>query len=96
MGTVRTYHEGKHCGHCMHHLYAQSLGAKCLSPWAAINILVTPSHCISAINVWVDAATTEEPQADLTWSRPYSFGPLLNFADHCHLVCSDLQEWLRN
>ena len=29
--------------------------------------VVTPSHCITAINVWVDAATREELQTDLTW-----------------------------
>ena len=30
-------------------------------------MVVTPSHWITSINVRVDAATREEPQADLTW-----------------------------
>ena len=51
------------------------------TPRAAIKIVVTPSHWITAINVRVGAATREEPQADLTWMlrRPYAFLPLVTF-----------------
>ena len=66
VGAVRTYREGGHCGDIIHHLYARTLRAKRLAPKAAIGIMVTPSHQITAINVLVDAATTEEPQAALT------------------------------
>ena len=43
------------------------------------------SHWISAINVRVDAATKEEPQAGLTWMlcRHYACLPPVKFRDHC-------------
>ena len=66
VGAMRTCHEGGHCGDNMHHLCAQAVGAKCLAPKAAINIVIAQSHWITAINVRVDVATKEEPQADLT------------------------------
>ena len=54
--------------------------------------MVVTSHWITSINVQVDAATTEEPQADLTWllRRPYAY-----LRDHCQLAPTDLQEWLQ-
>ena len=71
VGTLCTYHAGGHCSDGIHHLYAQTISAERLAPRAAINIMVTPSHWITAINVRVYAATREEPQADLTWTIPY-------------------------
>ena len=69
---------------------------ECFAPRAALNIVVTPLHWITAINVRVDAATKEELQADLTWMlrRPYTFLPTQKFRDHCQLAPSDLEEWL--
>ena len=74
VGALRTYQEGGQCGDGIHHLYARTLVAERLAPATAVNIVVTPSHWITAINVRVDVATREEPQADLTWMlcRPYT------------------------
>ena len=75
MGTLRTYQEGGKCGDGVYHLHARTLGAERLSPRAVINVVVTPSHWITSINNWVDAATRGEPQADLTrmlW-HPYTY-----------------------
>ena len=66
VGALRTYQEGGKCGDGIHHLYAQTLGVGRLSSRAAINMVVTLSHWITSISVRVDAATREEPQADLT------------------------------
>ena len=38
-----------------------------MGPTALINILVTPSHLVTAVNVRVDAVTREERRADLPW-----------------------------
>ena len=40
---------------------------------------------VMVVNVRVDAATGEEPQADLAWMlrRPYAFLPEVKFRDHC-------------
>ena len=77
VGVLRTYQEGGHCGDGIHHLYATNLGGQRLSPESAINVVTTPSHCITDLNVRVDAATREPPEVDLTWllRRPYSFLP---------------------
>ena len=73
VGALRTYHEGGHCGDGIHHLYATVLGGQRLSPGSAINVVTTPSHWITDLNVRVDAATQEPPEVDLTWllKRPY-------------------------
>ena len=73
------------------------MGAERLAPIAVINIMVTPLPWINAINMRVDAATKEEPQANLPWMLhcPYAFLPLEKFHDHCQLAPSDLQEWLQ-
>ena len=95
--AVRPYHEGRHSGDRIHHLYAQTLGAKHLAPKAVINIMVTPSHWITTINMRVDAATREELQADLTWMLccPYAFLPPVKYRDHCQLAPTNLQEGLQ-
>ena len=66
-----------------------------LGPQGWINIVVKPSHWITAINVRVDAVTKEDPHADLTWMlrRPYTFLPPLKFRDQ--LAPTNLQEWLQ-
>ena len=66
VGAFRTYQEGGHCGDGIHHLYATVLGGKRLSPKLAINMVTTPSHWITDLNVRVDAATKEPPEVDLT------------------------------
>ena len=77
MGALPTYQEGRKCGDGKHHLNTRTMGAECLSPKAAINVVVTPSYWITSINVWVDAPTREEPLAALTWMprHPYSCLP---------------------
>ena len=81
VGALRTYHEGRHCGDGIHHLYAWTLGVERLAPKAAINSVVTPSHRVTAINVQVHAATMEEPRAELTWMlrRPYARLPPVKY-----------------
>ena len=77
VGALRTYQDGGHCGDGIHHLYATVLGRRRLSPASAINVVTTPSHWITDLNVRVDAATQEPPQVDLTWllRRPFFFLP---------------------
>ena len=96
VSAVCTYHEGRHCGDGIHHLYAHTHGTKRLAPRAAINAVVTPSHWIAAINVRVDRVTTKELQADLgrMLRRPHTFLPLVKFRDQCQLAPGDLQVWL--
>ena len=81
MGSLGTYQEGRKCGDGIHHLYAHTPGAEHLSWKSVINVVVTPSHRITSINVRVDAATREEPQADLTWMlrRPYAYLSLVRY-----------------
>ena len=88
VGALHTHHEGGHCGEGIHHMYAQTLDSKRLAPGAAIKIVVTPSHRVTAIYAQVDMVTTEKRQADLTWMlcRPYAFFPPLKFWDHCQLA----------
>ena len=71
----------------MHHKYVHTLGTKCLTPKAAINVVITPSHQITAINMRVDAVTREERQANLTWmlGHPYAFLPTENLRVHRRL-----------
>ena len=57
VGALRTYQEGGHCGDGIHHLYATVLGGRRLSPASAINVVTTPSHWITDLNVRIDAAT---------------------------------------
>ena len=66
VGVLRMYQEGGHCGDNIHHEYAHILGTQRPASKTAINIMVTPSHWITAINVHADAAITEEPQMDHT------------------------------
>ena len=77
VGALRTYQVGGHCGDGIHHLYATVLGGRRLSPTSAINVVTTPSHRITDLNVRVDAATQEPPEVDLMWllRRPFSFPP---------------------
>ena len=50
---------------------------------SAINMVTTPSHWITDLNVCVDVATQEPPEVDLTWllRRPFSFPPPLTCQD---------------
>ena len=98
VGALRTYQEGGHCGDGIHHLYATVLGGQRLSPRSAINVVTTPSHWITDLNVRVDAATREPPEVDLTWllRRPYSFIPPVPFRDQCQLSPTALSDWLQD
>ena len=51
VGALRTYQEGGHNGDDIHHQYAHPPGAESLAPKAAINIVVTPSHWVTAMRV---------------------------------------------
>ena len=97
VGALRTYQEGGKCGDGIHHLHSHTPGAEHLSPRCAIKVVVTPSHRIASIDVWVDAATREEPRVDLTWMqrRPYAYLPQVQYRNHCQLAATDLQEWLQ-
>ena len=77
VGALRTYQEGGHCGDGIHHLYATVLGGRRLSPAWAINVVTTPSHWITDLNVRADAATQEPPEVDLNGSSaaPSPFSP---------------------
>ena len=98
VGALRTYHEGGHCGDGIHHLYATVLRGQRLSPRSAINVVATPSHWITDLNVRVDAATHEPPEVDLTWllRRPYSFLPPVPYRDQCQLSPTALSDWLQD
>ena len=98
VGALRTYQEGGHCRDGIHHLYATVLGGQRLSPRSAINVVTTPSHWITDLNVRVDAATREPPEIDLTWllRRPYSCIPPVPFRDQCQLSPTALSDWLQS
>ena len=98
VGALRTSQEGGHCGDGIHHLYAVVLGGKRLSPKSAINVVTTPSHWITDLNVRVDAATKEPPEVDLTWllRRPFSFLPPVTYRDQCQLSPTALSNWLQD
>ena len=83
VGALRTYHEGGHCGDGIHHLYATVLRGQRLSPTSAINVITTPSHWITDLNIRVDAATRKPLEVDLTWllRRPFSFLPPVTYRD---------------
>ena len=98
VGALRTYHEGGHCGDGIHHLYAIVLGGQCLCPISAINVVATPSHWITDLNVRVDAATQEPPEVDLTWllRHPFSFLLPVTYRDQCQLSPTALSDWLQD
>ena len=92
ISALRTYQEGGQCRDGIYHLYARTMGVEHLAPTATIIIVVTPSHWKTAINVQVDTASREEPQADLAWMprHPYTCLPRVKFQDHCQLAPTDL------
>ena len=98
VGALLTYQEGGRCGDGIHHLYATVLGGQRLSPKSAINVVTTPSHWITDLNVRVDAATRELPEVDLTWllRRPYLFIPPTPYRDQCQLFPTALSDWLQD
>ena len=57
VAALRTYQEGGHFGDRIHHLYATVLGDRHLYLASAINVVTTPSHWITDLNVRVDVAT---------------------------------------
>ena len=97
VGALRTYQGGGHCGDGIHHLYATVLGGQRLSSESAINVVTTPSHWITDLNVRVDAATQEPLEVDLTWllRRPYSIIPPVPYRDQCQLSPTALSDWLQ-
>ena len=98
VGALRTYKEGGHCGDGIHHLYATVLGGQRLPPKSAINVVTTPSHWITDLNVRVNAATQEPPEVDLTWlvRRPCSFIPPVPYRNQCQLSPTALSDWLQD
>ena len=98
VGALRTYQEGGHCGDGIHHLYATALGGRRLSPASAINVVTTPSHWMTDLNVCVDAATQEPPEVNLTWllRHPCSFLTPVTYRDQCQLSPTALSDWLQD
>ena len=68
----------------MREFYAQRLDSKVVVPLPAINIIVTPSHWITSVNVRVDRATGGIPTVDLTRAlrRHYAYAPPEKYMDH--------------
>ena len=54
MGALRTYEDSGQCRHGIHVLYVDTLRIGRLAPKRAINVVVTPSHCITGVNVRLD------------------------------------------
>jgi hypothetical protein len=81
----------------MREFYAQRLGSERLEPTAAINILVTPSHWITSVNVRADRATGDIPSTDLSRAlrRHFAFAPAGKYLDHYQMVPKVLLGWLR-
>ena len=98
MGALRTSQEGGHCGDGIHHLYATVRGGSRVVPASAINVLTTPSQWITDLNVWVDCATQDPPEVDLTWLLhcPFSFLPPVAYWDQCQLSPTALHDWLQD
>ena len=73
-------------------MHARTLGVERLATKAAVSIVVTPSHWITAIKLRVDAATREESEADLTWMLrcPYARLPEVKYRGHCRLAPTGL------
>ena len=73
------------------------LGGQRLTPASAINVVTTPSHWITALNVRVDAATRDPPEVGLTWllRQPFSFLPPVAYRDQCQLSPTAPHEWLQ-
>ena len=82
----------------MREFYAQRLDWKRVIPLSAINIIVTPSHWITSVNVSVDRATREVPTVDLTRAlcRHYAYAPAEKHKDHYQMVPKVLLSWLRD
>ena len=67
VGALGTYQEGGHRGDGIHHLYPTVLEGQQLSQTSPINVVTTPSHWITDLNVRVDAATQKPLEVDLAW-----------------------------
>ena len=94
--ALRKYQEGVMSGDGMREFYAQRLGCRLVAPLSAINIIVTPSHWITSVNVAVDRATGEVPTVDLTRAlrRHYACAPAEKHKDHYQMVPKVLLSWL--
>ena len=86
--ALRKYQEGVMSGDGMREFYAQRLDSELVTPLSAINIIVTPSHWITSVNIAVDRATTEVPTVDLTRAlrRHYACAPDIKHGDHYQMV----------
>ena len=75
--ALKSYHQGTRTGDGIVGYYTQRLGSRKLAPRSAINIIVTPSHWITGVNVKVDRATGHGPTVDLSQAlqRHYAFAP---------------------
>ena len=93
-GALRTYQEGGHCEDGIHQLYAMVVGGRPLSPASAINLVTTPSHGTTDLNLRVDVAAQEPREVDLTWllRRPFSFLPPVSSRDQYQLSPTALSD----
>ena len=57
VGTLRMHQDCRHCRYTIHHPYANTLAAERLASKAVSNVLVTPLHWMTTINLLVGAAT---------------------------------------
>ena len=74
----------------IHHLYAHTVGAQRLTLKDAINIVVTPSQCITTINVRVDIATRGAAGRPYLDAVPALCLPMCGkFRHHCKLAPTD-------
>ena len=98
VGALRKYQQGVMSGDGMGEFYAQRLGSEILRPTSAINIVVTPSHWVTSVNIRVDQATAEQPTVDLSRAlrRAFAFAPSGKYLDHYQLVPRVLLGWLRS
>ena len=98
MGALRKYQEGVKSGDGMREFYAQRLESEMLQPTLAINIVVTPSHWITSVNIRLDRATVDQPTIDLSRAlrKAFAFARSGKYLDHYQMLPRVLLGWLRS
>ena len=81
VGALQTYLQGGRCRDNIYHLYTHVIKGASLTPTVAINIVATPSHWITELNVCVGVATKNSLEVDVTWLHryPFPFVPMEKF-----------------
>ena len=88
VGALHKYRDSVMSRHGMREFYAQCMGSRVVAPLSAINIIITPSHWKTSVNVKVDRATGEVPTVHLPRAlhRHYAYAPSEKYVDHYPLV----------